>query len=624
MTPTHAVAILLVAIGLSSHYVAGYQGGAPASGDICESMIPGHKARPQDPATNPYTVTVSNLRPKGGETVLITLNAPASQPPFKAGDKTTNLGRFNATYAPAVSQAISCFGNSRSAMTHVSGSEKNSVTVAWIAPNENLDGLEITSTFVKTGSEYWTHISHPEKLTVVKDNDLTTQSPIEGGISDELRRRLQTVYKACGESTGCFGFPDNCVARFLATQSEANPKTCTILTSFAAVGERNVYTLVGRPSTDDSTTGYIALGMSDDVKMGQDSVVGCFINSGTPAIHRFYNPGKSNTKAESPSLGLVSKSASLDDGYLFCEFEQTDHDVPGLGVKLRDSKYHYLLARGTSASPNGLTPHGAIGADASPSSDAIHITDLIIFGGENNKRILIQLHGSIMIVAWLLCASTGMFTARYYKLTHTDVMPFKKAFWFVLHLFCMFSTAILTVVGAILIIVYKKEYSFKSSDKVHWHPILGTVLFGLAFFQVCIAFMRPHPGTKMRPIFNWVHWTIGNSAHIVGIACIFLANGLQPANLEKDEYMFIMMGAVLFHIVMHLIMSFHTLWADKQMDTKSKRAVVPGPMKPNGLSSEAPGTGFRSGMLVIYFLGLFGCAAALLYFVCRPLEVLDA
>lgn len=83
MTPTHAVAILLVAIGLSSHYVAGYQGGAPASGDICESMIPGHKARPQDPATNPYTVTVSNLRPKGGETVLITLNAPASQPPFK-------------------------------------------------------------------------------------------------------------------------------------------------------------------------------------------------------------------------------------------------------------------------------------------------------------------------------------------------------------------------------------------------------------------------------------------------------------------------------------------------------------------------------------------------------------
>lgn len=75
------------------------------------------------------------------------------------------------------------------------------------------------------------------------------------------------MYKACGESTGCFGFPDNCVARFLATQSEANPKTCTILTSFAAVGERNVYTLVGRPSTDDSTTGYIALGMSDDVKM---------------------------------------------------------------------------------------------------------------------------------------------------------------------------------------------------------------------------------------------------------------------------------------------------------------------------------------------------------------------
>jgi len=85
-----------------------------------------------------------------------------------------------------------------------------------------------------------------------------------------------------------------------------------------------------------------------------------------------------------------------------------------------------------------------------------------------------------------------------------------------------------------------------------------------------------------------------------------------------------MMGAVLFHITMHLIMSFHTLWADGKMDTKSKRAVVPGHMKPNGLSSEAPGTGFRTVMLIFYFLGLLGCAAALIYYVVRPMEVVEA
>lgn len=32
------------------------------------------------------------------------------------------------------------------------------------------------------------------------------------------------------------------------------------------------------------------------------------------------------------------------------------------------------------------------------------------------------------------------------------------------------------------------------------------------------------------------------------------------------------------------------------MDTRSKRAVVPGPMKPNGLSSEAPVSIFSSNL----------------------------
>lgn len=146
-----------------------------------------------------------------------------------------------------------------------------------------------------------------------------------------------------------------------------------------------------------------------------------------------------------------------------------------------------------------------------------YITDNGVFGSKDNSRILYQLHGVFMITAWLLCASTGMFTARYYKLTHTHVMPFKKAFWFVLHVFCMLSTFVLTLVGATLIIVKKEGFSFKGAgDSLMWHPILGVVLLGLAIFQVAIAFLRPHPGTKFRPLFNWVHWTVGNSAHIVG------------------------------------------------------------------------------------------------------------
>jgi len=51
--------------------------------------------------------------------------------------------------------------------------------------------------------------------------------------------------------------------------------------------------------------------------------------------------------------------------------------------------------------------------------------------GSATSMVLVKFHGAVMVIAWLVCASTGMFTARYYKLTHTEIMPFKKAVWFV-------------------------------------------------------------------------------------------------------------------------------------------------------------------------------------------------
>lgn len=71
----------------------------------------------------------------------------------------------------------------------------------------------------------------------------------------------------CGETTGCLGLPEGCIKEFMDTSNQAAPKTCSVLVSFAARGERNVYNLTGRPSNDDSVSGYIALGLSDDDKM---------------------------------------------------------------------------------------------------------------------------------------------------------------------------------------------------------------------------------------------------------------------------------------------------------------------------------------------------------------------
>lgn len=75
----------------------------------------------------------------------------------------------------------------------------------------------------------------------------------------------------------------------------------------------------------------------------------------------------------------------------------------------------------------------------------------------------------------------------------------------------MAATVFLTICGAVFIIIKKKGLDLSTP-----HPILGVIVVGLAIVQVIFAFLRPHPGEPLRPYFNWIHWGIGNTAHIVG------------------------------------------------------------------------------------------------------------
>ena len=67
--------------------------------------------------------------------------------------------------------------------------------------------------------------------------------------------------------------------------------------------------------------------------------------------------------------------------------------------------------------------------DRGASADTTFMTDTRILGAKSS--LLIQLHGAVMVIAWVMTSSLGIFVARYYKQTHTDFNPFNKAFWFV-------------------------------------------------------------------------------------------------------------------------------------------------------------------------------------------------
>ncbi|CAL8133643.1 unnamed protein product [Orchesella dallaii] len=493
--------------------VNGFKDGAPES--LCGSMIPSHGSSPQT-GPNPYKVVVSKTSVKGQEVVDITITSVSGNDDFKGyllqvrkpGEDRKAFGRFNEIIENDLGKALKCFDAEHSAVTHNSNKPKKSVTFQWTAPNEEDAEYEILFSVVKSYNEFWTHQPHEEKIRVTRDATATTTSAPVIAASDDLLRRWREAYKGCGDTKGCFGMPGKCIDNF--DESSNSPSICKIMVTWEKKGSVNEFQLTG--NLGSAQNGYVAVGFSDDAKMGRDSVVGCgyrATSSEKVTLQRYHNPSGTNPneKFSDPNFKLTATEKTYSEGNLFCKFTQENHAIGDLDIDF-DKPHYLLLSTANSIGDDYLGRHGI--DDKAPGPQAIVITDNIIMGADANNW-LVQLHGGLMVIAWLLCASTGMFVARYYKQTHVEVMPCAKAFWFSLHVFCMASTAFLTICGAIVIIIKKKGLYLTAT-----HPILGIIVVGLAILQVFIAFLRPHPNTPMRPYFNWIHWGIGNSAHIVG------------------------------------------------------------------------------------------------------------
>jgi len=221
------------------------------------------------------------------------------------------------------------------------------------------------------GGIYWTAIPHSEILKVTRNDKL---DGIEGR-NDESGRMYREIYGGCGKTKGCFGTPSKCVENYNETSD--NPQVCDMIVTWERIGEKNRFQLSGKLGT--GTRGYVALGMSKDELMGEDSVVGCGTDGHTVTLKRYHNPGYYNQIHSDSSLGLVQLPMNLNvDGQLYCRFEQTDHALENFAINFDSSPYYYFLARANEFNGNtGLRKHEYIN-DRVSSPKPIHVNDLII------------------------------------------------------------------------------------------------------------------------------------------------------------------------------------------------------------------------------------------------------
>ncbi|XP_014245063.1 putative ferric-chelate reductase 1 homolog [Cimex lectularius] len=398
-----------------------------------------------------------------------------------------------------------------------------------------------------------------------------------------------SFYDGCDVEKNCFGFPDGCVAL----------NNCKMVSSIVAKGTSYIFKLKSKVGT------YIALGLSRDNKMGEDSVMECVHEQGDNVqVYMSWNkPGeKANTRDQVDQSGVQVVTTKYDNGEIYCEFTRDVVTVVQQNTyDLAKDNYNILLVSGSSLKERGVGYHDVA---VTISSSKRSLSDVGAF--KSTSKLFLRLHGSFMIAAWIGTASIGIIFARYFKQTWVESSLCAKDLWFAWHRFFMLITWCLTLIAFVLIFV---EVGGWVEGNSQMHGILGCVTTLLCFLQPIGAAFRPHPTARNRPVFNWLHWLVGNAAHIFAVVTIFFAIPLAKAELP-DWLDWILVAFVALYVSVHLLLTIAGCISER----KSVKRVSTFPMKDLNTSrsalnsierkQDAPHSGFRKFLLFIHIVGI--------------------
>lgn len=98
----------------------------------------------------------------------------------------------------------------------------------------------------------------------------------------------------------------------------------------------------------------------------------------------------------------------------------------------------------------------------------------------------IQVHGCLMVVAWLGFATTGIILARYYKFLLPKFKLGKNRLWFILHQSIMILVVVCNIVSLFVILAHLefKWVDSSISQMTFVHSIFGIIAIALAVIQV--------------------------------------------------------------------------------------------------------------------------------------------
>ncbi|XP_059150535.1 uncharacterized protein LOC131937265 [Physella acuta] len=357
----------------------------------------------------------------------------------------------------------------------------------------------------------------------------------------------------CGSKKGCYSNCKNDECDLLLGWAPLSRGSETA--SRSKVASTNMFEITLKSKVASTGNHYIAIGFSNAAKMDVASVLACTVYNGNVDAYQSTNPGQYNLPLPNPKEGITVTKASFVDGLLECIVHREASSANNSKIFDLNQPWHLISARG-AASPGGhLNPHDGINRYLTQSQIDFKDTSVDI-SLEDTEYPLIQAHGCLMVIAWMLSASIGIGFARFLKPLWPDSMPCGVKVWFAIHRAAMVLTFLLGCAGFVLIFVEVKDYSqIIGEDYKKAHPILGIITTSLLVINPFMSLLRCAPNHPRRPVFNYAHWFVGMSAHILAAVTITVGLYLPKAQVDSTLGLYIMIAYAAWHVVFFLIMS---------------------------------------------------------------------
>lgn len=347
---------------------------------------------------------------------------------------------------------------------------------------------------------------------------------------------------SCGNTIGCF--------------AKCSGGQCDFIVSWNDTGEHVQFEMKKKFPALDPSDHWIAIGFSEDKRMGEDSVVECVRQDGFITVHQSFNHvSKSNTRLKQSGLGLSDISGSYVDGIFVCRFTRKKHLPDEKQIFDLNNDFYMFFASGEAI--DGVKMRHSVRDLPVVSAEPVDLQKHSLVQGKA-VYFLVKVHGCLMIVAWVCLASIGIVAVRYYKTVWLEETCMRERIWYQSHKFCMATLFLCVMAGIVLIFVEIQGYSQIDGKTFHQaHPIMGLIVTVFTIANPIIAILRPLPGTVKRKIFNWIHWAVGTGAHFLAIVTIFA--GVELAKARASFYIsYILIAYVCYLLIVFFILEVHS------------------------------------------------------------------